>query len=155
VVYKLRYIEPGERALRYVTRIQCEKCAYKPLTFDDVKTGRKVAQMERDLARGIPFDIAWQGLTARKRVKAPCPTCKRVVVVDKGAREAAGKRRRYFCSEACEVKFYNARRSKRAARARSGKVCEMCGTGFEASRADAKFCSPRCRQRARRARTLA
>lgn len=32
------------------------------------------------------------------------------------------------------------------------KVCLQCGEEFEAKRSDAKFCSPKCRQRAKRSK---
>ena len=31
-------------------------------------------------------------------------------------------------------------------------ICQQCGTSFKAERSDARYCSPACRQRARRAR---
>lgn len=49
-----------------------------------------------------------------------------------------------------------ARRRDRAAAAREanrGRVCGVCGSTFAATRADTRYCSPKCRQKAYRDRT--
>jgi putative metallohydrolase (TIGR04338 family) len=56
-----------------------------------------------------------------------------------------------FCSDECRYTYYNRLRHDRTEEDRQ-KVCEVCATEFTASRADAKTCSPRCRQRLRRQR---
>jgi predicted nucleic acid-binding Zn ribbon protein len=55
-----------------------------------------------------------------------------------------------FCSDECRWAYHNRLRHDRSEPDRQ-KVCEVCGTSFEAKRSDAKTCSPRCRQRLRRA----
>jgi hypothetical protein len=45
------------------------------------------------------------------------------------------------------------RKSAQLQETRREKVCEMCGKGFTSIRRDAKYCSPACRQRAKRAVT--
>jgi putative metallohydrolase (TIGR04338 family) len=62
---------------------------------------------------------------------------------------SAGKRR--FCSDRCRHTYHNRLRHERGEGDRQ-KVCEVCGTAFIASRADAKTCSAACRQRLRRQR---
>src|SRR5262249_44229130 len=64
-------------------------------------------------------------------------------------------RRRYlrtFCSSFCRQQF--AVREARERRRRATQVCPTCGEVFEPPRADAKFCSSRCRQRAYRRRRV-
>jgi putative metallohydrolase (TIGR04338 family) len=56
-----------------------------------------------------------------------------------------------FCSDECRWTYHNRLRHDLTEEGRQ-KVCEVCGTEFTASRADAKTCSPRCRQRLRRQR---
>jgi predicted nucleic acid-binding Zn ribbon protein len=66
------------------------------------------------------------------------------------ARSLYGDRSK-FCSDECRWTYHNRLRHERTEGERQ-KVCEVCGTEFTASRADAKTCSPRCRQRLRRQR---
>lgn len=54
----------------------------------------------------------------------------------------------FFCSDECERHHHNAVRRK----ATEIKVCNHCGATFTAKRADAVYCSARCRQAARRSR---
>jgi predicted nucleic acid-binding Zn ribbon protein len=54
-----------------------------------------------------------------------------------------------FCSDECRWTYHNHLRHD-LTEANRQKVCEICGTEFTAGRADAKTCSPRCRQRLRR-----
>lgn len=56
-----------------------------------------------------------------------------------------------FCSGVCEAAYYRQARLAEAAVARV-KACASCGEVFAATRADALFCSARCRQRAHRCR---
>jgi len=58
-----------------------------------------------------------------------------------------------FCSDACRWTYHNHLRCERT-EANRQKVCAICGTEFTARRADAKTCSPRCRQRLRRRRRV-
>jgi putative metallohydrolase (TIGR04338 family) len=60
------------------------------------------------------------------------------------------KLRSKFCSDECRWTYHNRLRHERGEDDRQ-KVCQICGTEFTASRADAKTCSPKCRQRLRRA----
>jgi hypothetical protein len=41
-------------------------------------------------------------------------------------------------------------RGRRAAKRHKQRFCQACGLGFVATRADARYCSARCRQRAHR-----
>jgi len=57
---------------------------------------------------------------------------------------------RYYCSKACRWRFLRARR--RAERLEADRCCEVCGEAFHANRRDARYCSPRCSQKAYRGR---
>ncbi len=60
-------------------------------------------------------------------------------------------RRHRCCSDRCSARRYNRPRDEASAQARE-KVCGVCGEAFTATRADAKTCSPACRQKAYRLR---
>ncbi len=83
-------------------------------------------------------------------VDEPCGSCGRPVVL-KTTYGLYNRRRRFFCCERCQWTYYNTARNERAARARE-KVCEVCGESFTAARADARTCSPACKQKAYRQR---
>lgn len=72
--------------------------------------------------------------------KAACEHCGRPVQLKK-------HRRHVFCSGACARAYYNAQRARVV---HAIQACAQCGKGFEPTRADAKFCSSACRQRAHR-----
>jgi predicted nucleic acid-binding Zn ribbon protein len=57
---------------------------------------------------------------------------------------------RTFCSDKCRWTHHNRERHHRSAAGRE-KTCEVCDKEFTAARSDAKTCSPKCRQKARRA----
>jgi len=57
----------------------------------------------------------------------------------------------WFCSERCAKRCYRAKDRKRRAEQRL-KECAVCRETFEATRSDAKTCSPACRQTAYRRR---
>ena len=59
------------------------------------------------------------------------------------------KQGRMFCSRACETNHYNGKRQRKAIEV---KACGHCGEVFTAKRTDARYCSARCRQAARRSR---
>jgi|SRR5215212_3004017 hypothetical protein len=65
---------------------------------------------------------------------------------------ALSSARSRFCSDRCRWTFHNREGRHRSAAGRE-KTCEVCGKEFVAKRSDAKTCSPRCRQKARRQRT--
>jgi hypothetical protein len=71
----------------------------------------------------------------------PCEGCGWLVIYPSDS-----QRWHRFCSEGCEVFYYNSRRPKRP---KTEKVCPECGEKFLA-RADAKTCSAGCRMRAHR-----
>ena len=86
-------------------------------------------------------------------VSGPCGTCGQVMTVVEGAGQYF-RRLHLFCSGRCRGLHYNHVRSERGARARE-KVCAVCGEEFTAKRADAKTCSPACKQKAYRRRGAA
>ncbi len=74
----------------------------------------------------------------------PCAECGRPTI----RFQQHFNRKHTFCCEPCEVAFHNHRRRK----PKEEKVCEVCGEEFTANRADAKTCSPACKQKAYRRR---
>lgn len=82
----------------------------------------------------------------------PCDTCGRTVHFMQG-REW---RRHYFCSQGCKLLYQHAKARQRRAEARGAtQVCVGCGEHFEPTRADSRFCSGACRQKAYRQRVTA
>jgi hypothetical protein len=79
-----------------------------------------------------------QALTTRN---ATCPGCGQRMSVDPNARH----RRAIVCSRRCQ------QRERRKRRYIRDKACPTCKTMFKPKRADAKFCSAACKQRAWRA----
>lgn len=62
----------------------------------------------------------------------------------------AANRRLKYCSPACGIAARNAKRPK-VARPNHSVVCQCCAEVFDAKRADAKYCSLKCRVAAHRA----
>lgn len=65
--------------------------------------------------------------------------------------------RHHFCSEACKRKQASQRyaaiaRQRRAEARGPSRQCAVCGEPFEPARADARYCSPACKQKAYRVR---
>ena len=81
-------------------------------------------------------------------VPEPCGCCGRPVQYPRYIRN----RLHAFCDHVCEYRYCNNVRKEQRKMARGGKVCEVRGETFEPSRADAKTCSPQCRQKAYRRR---
>jgi predicted nucleic acid-binding Zn ribbon protein len=88
-----------------------------------------------------------------------CETCGKAFLVR--------HRSRRFCSRSCQIKANNSRQLMRLAaewRARrqaalmaaeegtAGTICPSCGTMFAPLRSTGRYCSPKCKQRARRQR---
>jgi hypothetical protein len=78
----------------------------------------------------------------------PCENCGRAVHQE----YSRHRYRRTFCCQLCERAVRVAAAKQERSDARSPRQCE-CGETFEPTRADAQFCSSRCRQRAYRKRT--
>ena len=81
----------------------------------------------------------------------PCEHCGRLVYYT----EWHLGRRRVFCCEKCPKAHHSARLAARARQRRAeargpSRPCAACGQNFEPSRAEARFCSGTCRQRAYR-----
>ena len=73
-----------------------------------------------------------------------CDYCGRYIV-------GAAKR---YCSDRCRNDAYMERRRQRH-EAKLRKSCAVCGKAFTAKRADAKYCSPACKQSAYRRSVIA
>jgi hypothetical protein len=83
----------------------------------------------------------------------PCENCQRPVYESQRR-----KRRHHYCCEDCREKhqllaIHALARQRRTEARGSSRPCQECGERFEPARADAKFCSARCKQKAWR-RTL-
>ena len=76
-----------------------------------------------------------------------CAYCERPMV----SRLALSELRRTLCSDPCRRAYQNQVRKEKRAEQR-GKICEVCGEEFTATRRDSKTCSDGCRQMAYRRR---
>lgn len=94
-----------------------------------------------------PEDTFYEGEWFTIYAPEPCEVCGRPVVW----LHYPDWRLLRCCSSRCDHRRYNRARDEAAAAARR-KVCEVCGSEFVATRADAKTCSPKCRQAAYRRR---
>lgn len=90
-------------------------------------------------------DAAWHPTHS----SGACEGCGRPVHNTEGPR----RRRHVFCSERCVEIYQSAVARQRRSEARgTTRACGECGEYFEPARADAKFCSGACRQKAHRKR---
>jgi hypothetical protein len=85
----------------------------------------------------------------------PCEACGRFV-----HDQVDSSRKHTFCSEACALKVYSAAactaaKAARAAERGESRICAGCGGSFKPRRADARFHSAACKQRAYRQRVTA
>jgi hypothetical protein len=79
---------------------------------------------------------------------APCLVCRRLVY-----RFATRKIPKWnFCSDACSSKGWAAERRRKRLEKQGTYSCEGCSTAFRPTRADARFCSPACKQKSYRQR---
>ena len=79
----------------------------------------------------------------------PCGHCGRPVY------NAVGfQGRDVFCSERCHNELHKARLRRRRTEARDNKTCPSCGGDFVPSRSDQVTCTPACRQKAYRQRSV-
>jgi len=96
------------------------------------------------------YHLSWR---TRDRVSLPCAGCGRAIVLYLTDRP----QERFYCSRLCHTAVTNRLRRERATAARAEREpdkrpCEACGVVFVPARADARYCSSACRQRAYRAR---
>ena len=90
----------------------------------------------------------------REYTTAPCANCGREV---NNSERRWKPRLWYFCSEACQQRHQSTHqaavaRQQRAEACGPSRACVEFGEHFEPSRADAQFCSARCKQKAYRKR---
>jgi hypothetical protein len=120
---------------------------------------------ERDLAVDEPVWRVWWN---RRGLRSICQACRRCYgwgrryVWSSGPCEGCGRivnearwRPRRFCSRICEDGYYAEQRRARRAEARAGRRCDVCAELLDAGRADARYCSSACRQKAYRRRRAA
>lgn len=86
-------------------------------------------------------------IVVRQWKPRPCAGCGEV-------REGPGSRLniRDLCRYGCERDYQNRQQREQRAAARADRVCETCETTFTPARADGRYCSSPCRQKAYRQR---
>jgi hypothetical protein len=96
---------------------------------------------KRNTAKGLPTKYPpW-------RPARLCDHCSRPVVLDRLARKGL----RYFvCGNTCRQAMQSATFRREHQRRRVSQHCADCSKPFAPTRADAKFCSAACKQRAHR-----
>lgn len=92
--------------------------------------------------------VRWDRMVGRgeQAAPAPCVACGLHVV-----RNADPLLKRVTCSAACLTSLTRSRNGNHG----SGKPCDTCGETVTTGRADSRYCSPKCRQKAYRQRTAA
>lgn len=150
------------RRREYLLQQHADRCAEcdAPFTEDDVVYRRGGFRRWRDsfTERVLPYCAACSDVAAhpeRWLAVRPCEMCGRPVSNSRATADphrftrdwsSYGERDlvvHVVCSEACRRRLY------RTPAERAVRPCEECGEPFTA-RADARFCSARCRQRAHR-----
>ncbi|MGW5250364.1 hypothetical protein ACWEQN_42710 [Streptomyces sp. NPDC004129] len=93
--------------------------------------------------RALP--VSWTSLAGRgeQMPLAPCTACGHPVV-----RNADPGLKRVTCSAGCSTSFTRIRNGNRG----SGQPCGTCGELITTGRADSRYCSAQCRQKAYRQR---
>jgi hypothetical protein len=147
--------EHKRRLAIYAAQENCSQCAQcqKPIW-----PGDPVWRTELSLGRGIlggwrctvaPVCAQCKSDYQRYRHPVPCEGCGRFVYNEDNFRGHS----RTFCCEECECKARaaDARRARAEARG-STRACAECSEMFEPRRADSKFCSAACKQKAHRHR---
>ena len=139
-----------------------------------VMTAERCARCDRRLGRGAPiWRLFWLGQQSvvcftcaptsgpceplpglvlpgpNISPERPCEFCGRRVTIVNDPRP---RRRHVFCSKRCTWRAANRQTKALRAEARQSRTCETCGRPFVPRRADAKRCSPACRQAAYRRR---
>ncbi len=127
----------------WVRVLLCEPCYRRG--FTTTEDGRTVtagfATRQRD--RFEWFDLVGRGT---EQPAAPCAACGRMVV-----RASDPLLKRVTCSQSCSVSLTRSRNGNNG----SGNPCETCGEAITTGRADSRYCSPACRQKAYRERQAA
>jgi hypothetical protein len=159
------------RALRGVTDDKRQRDAVQRSVTDAIhsaqENGSHCAQCERVLRRDEPvwrtrLSLGWAMFACHSVIAPLCQNCKSDWRDYESAASCEGcgrlvhnevddiYRRWTFCCEKCA---HQIRREKRR-RQQPTRSCQACGEIFEPVRADAKFCSVACKQRAYRRRVM-
>ncbi|MFJ4623063.1 hypothetical protein [Streptomyces sp. NPDC088812] len=122
-----------------VRELICEPC-YRTgwLTVDGKSVTAAAATRQRP-------GFVWYALVGRgaEQPAEPCAACGRQVV-----RNADPLLKRVTCSHSCSTSLTRSRNGGKG----SGRPCETCGKAVTTGRADSRYCSPACRQKAYRQR---
>jgi hypothetical protein len=123
-----------------VRALICEPCYRRG--FTTAEDGRTVstAFTERQRHRFEWFSLAGRG---EEQPPTSCAACGRLVV-----RNSDPLLKRVTCSLSCSVSLTRSRNGNKG----SGQPCETCGKEITTGRADSRYCSPPCRQKAYRQR---
>jgi hypothetical protein len=107
----------------------------------DTETGRYRSAGAREFE-----GASWTKVLGRGELlpPTPCEACGRVVI-----RNDDPLLKRVTCSRACSTSLTTTRNGNQG----SGQPCGTCGQTITTGRADARYCSPACRQRAYRERS--
>jgi hypothetical protein len=79
-----------------------------------------------------------------------CAHCRRPIIASRNRKPP----NLLCCSVQCDALARNAAARRKRRAQRTEQDCDGCGKPFEPKRNDAAFCSPACRQRAYRSRTI-
>lgn len=129
----------GRRRWR-VRTLLCEPCYRRG--FTPTEDGRTVtagiATRQRDR-------FEWYQLVGRgtEQPPAPCEACGRIVV-----RASDPLLKRVTCSHSCSTSLTRSRNGGKG----GGLPCQVCGEPIDTGRADSRYCSSACRQKAYRQR---
>ncbi|MER6557230.1 hypothetical protein ABT300_05595 [Streptomyces sp. NPDC001027] len=123
-----------------VRELICEPCYRRG--FSTTEDGRIVstAFTERQRDRFEWYSLAGRGT---EQPAEPCAACGRQVV-----RNSDPLLKRVTCSHSCSTSLTRTRNGNNG----SGQPCETCGTTVTTGRADSRYCSAACRQKAYRQR---
>jgi endogenous inhibitor of DNA gyrase (YacG/DUF329 family) len=125
----------------------CAGCG-RALGHDDPVWRRRVSRKRGWGSTVAPVCEECQPTWRSVRTSGQCEGCGRLVHNTEGF-----GRRRVYCSKQCELLRQHAIARQRRAEARgASRACAECSEHFEPSRADAQFCSTRCKQKAYRKR---
>ncbi|MFF9153836.1 hypothetical protein ACF1AB_16585 [Streptomyces sp. NPDC014846] len=123
-----------------VRALLCEPCYRRGFTVTEDGQTLHAGDAARTNGR-----FQWLTLVGRgaEQPAEPCAACGQMVV-----RASDPLLKRVTCSQSCSVSLTRSRNGNQG----SGKPCEVCAETITTGRADSRYCSSRCRQKAYRQR---